>query len=91
MHYISHVYHAISDLRVAFNRQPPRTLQTRPCLLQGTIVHSAHSVTTSAAAPPPPPPTQQPTSTQTTNTSQSIPSVRAFRLDCKLNLILSYV
>lgn len=76
-------------MRVAFNRPPPRSFQSRPCLLQGTILHTAHSVTTTTAAappptpPPPPPSTQQPTSTQTTNTSQSIPSVRAFRLDCK--------
>lgn len=80
-------------MRVAFNRPPPRSFQSRPCLLQGTILHTAHSVTTTtttaaaaaaATAPPPQPPsTQQPTSTQTTNTSQSIPSVRAFRLDCK--------
>ncbi|XP_025206155.1 large proline-rich protein bag6-B isoform X2 [Melanaphis sacchari] len=79
LHYISHVYHAISDLRVAFHRPPPRTLQSRPCLLQGTILHAAHSVTTTTTAAPPS--TQQPTSTQTTTTSQSIPSVRAFRVD----------
>jgi hypothetical protein len=73
MHFISHVYHAISDLRVAFNRAPPRSLQSRPCLLQGTILHAAHSVTTTTTAAPPstqqptstaaPPSTQQPTST----------------------------
>jgi len=79
MHYISHVYHAISDLRVSFSRPPPRSFQSRPCLLQGTILHTAHSVTTTNTAPPPS--TQQPTSTQTTSTSQSIPSIRAFRLD----------
>lgn len=79
MHFISHVYHAISDLRVAFNRPPPRSFQSRPCLLQGTILHAAHSVTTTTTAAPPS--TQQPTSTQTTTTSQSIPSVRAFRFD----------
>eukprot|EP00102_Acyrthosiphon_pisum_P010274 XP_008178543.1 PREDICTED: large proline-rich protein bag6-B isoform X2 [Acyrthosiphon pisum] len=79
MHFISHVYHAISDLRVALNRPPPRSFQSRPCLLQGTILHAAHSVTTTSTAAPPS--TQQPTSTQTTTTSQSIPSVRAFRLD----------
>ncbi|CAH1726122.1 large proline-rich protein bag6-B isoform X2 [Aphis gossypii] len=78
LHLISHVYHAISDLRVAFNRPPPRALQTRPCLVQGTILHAAHSVTTTTAAPPS---TQQPTSTQTTTTSQSIPSVQAYRVD----------
>lgn len=81
MHYISHVYHAISDLRVAFSRPPPRSFQSRPCLLQGTILQTAHSVTTTTSGTPPS--TQQPTSTQTTTTSQSIPSVRAFRLDCK--------
>lgn len=86
MHFISHVYHAISDLRIAFNRPPPRSFQSRPCLLQGTIMHAAHSVTTTTSGAPPS--TQQPTSTQTTTTSQSIPSVRAFRLDCKLHLIL---
>lgn len=86
MHFISHVYHAISDLRVAFNRPPPRSFQSRPCLLQGTILHAAHSVTTTSTAAPPS--TQQPTSTQTTTTSQSIPSVRAFRLDCKLHFVL---
>ncbi|XP_022176814.1 large proline-rich protein bag6-A isoform X1 [Myzus persicae] len=79
MHFISHVYHAISDVRIAFNRSPPRSFQSRPCLLQGTILHAAHSVTTTTTAAPPS--TQQPTSTQTTTTSQSIPSVRAFRLD----------
>ncbi|KAL4122331.1 hypothetical protein QTP88_014681 [Uroleucon formosanum] len=79
MHFISHVYHAISDLRIAFNRPPPRSFQSRPCLLQGTIMHAAHSVTTTTSGAPPS--TQQPTSTQTTTTSQSIPSVRAFRLD----------
>lgn len=83
MHYISHVYHAISDVKVAFNRPPPRTFHSRPCLLQGTILHTAHSVPV-AAATVPHSQTQQPTSTQTTNSSQSIPSVRAFRLDCKL-------
>lgn len=88
MHYISHVYHAISDLRVSFNRPPPRSFQSRPCLLQGTILHTAHSVTTTTAAPPS---TQQPTSTQTTATSQSIPSVRAFRVDCKFQLFLNIV
>jgi len=86
MHFISHVYHAISDLRVAFNRPPPRPFQSRPCLLQGTILHAAHSVTTTTSAAPPS--TQQPTSTQTTTTSQSIPSVRAFRLDCELHFII---
>lgn len=88
LHLISHVYHAISDLRVAFNRPPPRALQTRPCLVQGTILHAAHSVTTTTAAPPS---TQQPTSTQTTTTSQSIPSVQAYRVDCKLHFILNFV
>jgi len=88
MHFISHVYHAISDIRVAFNRPPPRSIQSRPCLLQGTIVHAAHSVTTTTAAPPS---TQQPTSTQTTTTSQSIPSVRAVRLNCKLYFILIFL
>jgi len=86
MHYISHVYHAISDLRVSFNRPPPRSVQSGPCLLQGTILHAAHTVTTA-----PPSSNQQPTSTQTTTTSQSIPSVRAFRLDCKFQLFLSNV
>lgn len=86
MHFISHVYHAISDVRIAFNRSPPRSFQSRPCLLQGTILHAAHSVTTTTTAAPPS--TQQPTSTQTTTTSQSIPSVRAFRLDCKLYFVL---
>jgi len=89
LHYISHVYHAISDLRVAFNRPPPRSLQSRPCLLQGTILHAAHSVTTTTTAAPPS--TQQPTSTQTTTTSQSIPSIRAVRVDCKLHFILNFV
>jgi len=89
MHLISHVYHAISDIRVAFNRPPPRSFQSRPCLLQGTILHAAHSVTTTTTAAPPS--TQQPTSTQTTTTSQSIPSVRAFRLDCKFYFILIFL
>lgn len=93
MHYLSHIYHAISDIRVSFNRSPPRAFQSRPCLLQGTILHTAHSVTTTTSSTPPPPPppppsTQQPTSTQTTNSSQSIPSVRAIRLDCKLIIFL---
>lgn len=88
MHFISHVYHAISDLRVSFSRPPPRVFQSRPCLLQGTILHTAHSVTTTSnAAPPPAPSSQQPTSTQTTTTNQSIPSVRALRVDCELQLI----
>jgi len=81
MHYISHIYHAISDLRVSFNRPPPRYFQARPCLLQGTILHSAHSITTTTATPLP--------STHTTTTSQSIPSVRAFRLDYKFQLSLN--
>lgn len=92
MHFISHIYHAISDLRVAFSRQPPRSFQSRPCLLQGTILHTAHSVTTTssnAAPPPPAPSSQQPTSTQTTTTNQSIPSVRALRVDCEFRLILN--
>lgn len=89
MHYISHVYHAISDLRVGFHRPPPRSIQSRPCLLQGTILHTAHSLTTSNAGAPPS--TQQPTSTQTTTTSQSIPSVRATRHDCKSYFILNYL
>lgn len=82
LHYISHIYHLISDLRVSFSRPPIRLIQSRPYLMQGAILHTAHSVTTT------PPTTQQPTSTQTTNSSQSIPSVRAFRLDCKLNFML---
>lgn len=86
LHYIAHIYHAISDLRVLFNRPPPRSFQTRPCLLQGTILHAAHSVTNSTA-PPPPSAAQQPTSTQTTTANQSIPSVRAFRLDCKFQFV----
>lgn len=76
----------ISDLRVSFSRPPNRLIQSRPYLMQGAILHTAHSVTTPTTATPPT--TQQPTSTQTTNTGQSIPSVRAFRLDCKLNFIL---
>jgi len=75
MHFISHVYHTISDMRVAFIKAPPSSFQTRPGL---------QPVTTTAA----PPSTQHPTSTQTTFTSQSMPSVRDFRLDCKLYLIL---
>lgn len=86
LHYISHIYHLISDLRVSFSRPPNRLIQSRPYLMQGTILHTAHSVTTTTTAATPPS-TQQPTSTQTTNTSQSIPSVRAFRLDCKYNYI----
>ncbi|XP_050431835.1 large proline-rich protein BAG6 isoform X2 [Adelges cooleyi] len=77
MHYISHIYHAISDLKVSFNRPPPRPFQSRGCLLQRGILHTAHSIPVAAV----PPPTQQPSSTQTTNSNQSIPSVRAFRLD----------
>lgn len=88
MHYISHVYHAISDLRVAFSRPPPRSFQSRPSLLQGTFLHSAHTFGTTIATPPS---TQQPTSTQTTTTSQSIPSVRTSRFDCKLDFTLNNI
>lgn len=91
MHYLSHIYHAISDLRVSFSRPPPRSFQSRPCLLQGTILHTAHSVTTTTSntAPPPAQSSQQPTSTQTTTTNQSIPNVRAMRVDCEFQLVLN--
>lgn len=126
MHYISHVYHAISDIKVAFNRSPPRMFQTRPCVIQGTIVQTAHTmplgtspnsvpvitngipvvssgtptvpsstpsvpVSTTTVPPSTQQQTQQPTSTQTTNSNQSIPSVRAFRLDRKLDFILYFI
>ncbi|XP_050542596.1 large proline-rich protein bag6-A isoform X2 [Daktulosphaira vitifoliae] len=77
MHYKSHIYHAISDLKISFNRPPPRPFQSRTCLLQRGILHTAHTIPMATV----PPPTQQPSSTQTTNANQSIPSVRAFRLD----------
>ncbi|VVC43920.1 Hypothetical protein CINCED_3A020784 [Cinara cedri] len=79
LHYISHINHLLSDLRMTFSRQPNRNMHPRQYLMQGTILHTAHSFTSTTTATPPS--TQQPTSTQTTNTSQSIPSVRAFRLD----------
>lgn len=74
LHLISHIYHAMSDLRVSFARPRPRPFQTRPCMFQGAVLHHHQTFTTSSGTPPPPPSTQQPTSTQTTVTSQSTPS-----------------
>jgi len=80
MHFISHVYHAISDLRFALNRPPPRTLQSRSSVLQGTILHHHQTITTSASPPPPHQSTQPPISTQTTLLSQPVPNLPTIRL-----------
>lgn len=89
MHLISHVYHAISDLRFTLTRPPPRTLQSRSGMLQGHILHQHQTITTSATPPPPHLSTQLPISTQTTSTNPTIPVVPV-GVDCKFHLIFYF-
>lgn len=80
MHFISHVYHAISDFNFFLNRPPPRFLQLNS---YDSIPHNYLTNYTSAILPPSS--TQRHVSTQTTSTNQStyVPGV-----DCKLYLIV---
>ncbi|XP_039287424.1 large proline-rich protein BAG6 [Nilaparvata lugens] len=38
MHYLSHAYHALSDIMCDFSRPPPRVLRCRPVLIQHSAV-----------------------------------------------------